>query len=122
MATQAGAQRTSKEILELAKRQKQMIWMMLLSIEALFIPYLAIVTGIIQFYFILKLAQAIRSSAAWVYIILAFIPLIGLLALLHINGKATKILQEHGLKVGLTGARPSELETIKTGPRWVPRK
>lgn len=36
--------------------------------------------------------------------LLAFIPCIGLLALLIVNGKATKILQAHGFRVGLMGA------------------
>jgi len=103
----------SQELLELAKRQKQIIWMIFLSLVTMFIPFATIVTGIIQIYFIFKLAQAIRSSGAWIYIILAFIPLIGLIALLHINGKATKTLQANGVKVGLMGAKSSDLEKIK---------
>ncbi len=72
MATQAEAQWTSEEMLEVAKRQKQILWMILLSLVAMFIPFATIVTGIIQIYFLFKLAQAVRSSAAWVYIICVF--------------------------------------------------
>ena len=36
-----------------------------------------------------------------------FIPLIGLIVLLVINGKATKLLRENGYKVGLMGAKPA---------------
>jgi len=87
--------------------------MILLSLVAMFIPFATIVTGIIQIYFIYKLAGAVRSSTAWIYIILAFIPLIGLLALLHINGKATKILQANGIKVSLMGARMTDIEKMQ---------
>ena len=99
--------------MEVARRQKHIIWMILISLVAMFIPFATIVTGIIQIYFIYKLAAAVRSSAAWVYIILAFIPLVGLLGLLHINGKATKILQTNGIKVSLMGARMADFDRIQ---------
>ena len=103
---------TKQDLIELAKRQKNILWMILVSLVAMFIPFATIVTGIIQIYFIYKLAAALRSSAAWVYIILAFIPLVGLIAILVINGKATKKLQENGIKVGLMGARMADFDMI----------
>jgi hypothetical protein len=103
---------TKQDLMEVAKRQKSIIWMILISFAAMFIPYATVVTGIIQVYFIYKLAAALRSSAAWVYIILAFIPLVGLIALLVINSKATKKLQENGVKVGLMGARMADFDKI----------
>lgn len=114
MAKQMQSEWTAEEILEVAKRQKQILFMILISLVAIFIPYATIVTGIIQIYFIFKFAKAVRSSAAWLYIILAFIPLIGLIALLIINSKATKVLQANGIKVGLMGAKKSDLEKFKT--------
>jgi hypothetical protein len=95
---------TKQNVLEVAKFQKWVIWMILISLVAMFIPFATIVTGIIQLYFIFKLATALRLSA-WGYIIMAFIPLIGLIALLHLNGKATKKLKASGIRVGLMGAR-----------------
>ena len=115
MTTQTELGWASQGILEVAKRQKQIMWMILLSLVAMFIPFATIVTGIIQIYFIFKLAQVVRSSAPWVYIILAFIPLIGLIALLHINGKVTKLLQANGGRVRLMGAKSSDLDKIKLG-------
>ena len=102
-----------EELLEVAKRQKQLLWMILLSLVPLFIPFAGIITGIISIYFIYKLAQALRSSAAWVYIILAFIPLVGFFALLHLNAKATKILRSNGIKIGLMGAKAVDLEKLR---------
>jgi hypothetical protein len=104
---------TKADLIDVAKWQKNIMWMILISLVAMFIPFATIVTGIIQIYFIYNLARAVRSSAAWIYIILAFIPLIGLLGLLHINGKATKILQAKGVKVGLMGARMADLEKMQ---------
>jgi len=102
-----------QDLIEVAKRQKNILWMILISLVAMFIPGATIVTGIILIYFIYKLAGAVRSSAAWVYIILAFIPLVGLIALLHINGRATKTLQANGIKVGLMGARMADFDKMQ---------
>jgi len=44
--------------------------------------------------------------------ILVFFPLIGLITLLVINGRATKILREAGLRVGLMGVNPGDLQQI----------
>ena len=97
-----------------AKCQKHIMWMILLSLVAvIFIPPATIVTGFIQSYFIYKLATAVRSSAAWVYIILAFIPLVNLIALLILNGKATKTLKANGIKVGLMGARMADFDKMQ---------
>lgn len=112
MSAQGESEWSRQDILEVAKRQKQILWMILLSLVAMFIPFATIVTGLIQIYFIFKLAWALRSSAAWVYVILAFIPLVGLIALLHLNARATKLLQANGIKVGLMGANSSDLERL----------
>ena len=46
----------------------------------------------------------------------ALIPWVGLVILLVINAKATKILRAHGVKVGLLGADPTELPPRGRGP------
>lgn len=101
---------TKQDIVEVAKYQRNILWMFLIALLAMFIPFATIVTGIIQIYFIYKLATALRSSAAWIYIILTFIPLVGLIALLVINNKATKKLQQNGIRVGLMGARMADFD------------
>jgi hypothetical protein len=104
---------TESDLIEVAKCQKHIIWLILISIPAMFFPGATIVTGIIGAYFIYKLAVAVRSSSAWVYIILSLFPIIGLLGLLHISRKATKTLQEHGIRVGLMGARMADFQRIR---------
>ena len=114
-ATQTESGWTPEEIVEVAYRQKRIIWLILIGFVALVIPFSFIVIGFIQLHFIFKLAQAVRSSAAWAYIILGFIPVVGMIALLHLSSKATKILQANGVKVGLMGAKSSDLELLKAG-------
>jgi hypothetical protein len=41
--------------------------------------------------------------------ILTLIPLIGLIVLLTVNGKATATLKQNGIRVGFLGANPSEI-------------
>lgn len=58
--------------------------------------------------FVLVVALASRVYGVGLAIILAFfslIPFIGLLILLMVNGKATSILRQNGIDVGLLGAR-----------------
>ena len=101
---------TKQDLIEVATRQRVIIcWMIPICLVTSFIP---IVPAIIQIYFIYKLAVALRSSVAWLYIVLAFIPLVALISLLVINGKATKRLQQNGIKVGLMGARMEDFDKI----------
>lgn len=103
---------TKQQLLEVARYQKNIQWLVLANLIAMFIPFATLVTGIIGIYFIYKLASSLRSSAAWVYIILSFIPLIGLLALVHFVQKATEVLRQNGIAVGVMGATMSDFEKI----------
>jgi hypothetical protein len=50
------------------------------------------------------LSKVYRSAAAGILALLTLVPLIGLLALLVVNSRATFILRQNGHKVGLLGA------------------
>ena len=52
------------------------------------------------------------GGLALIFTFLALIPLFGLVTLLIVNSKATKLLQSHGLKVGLLGVDKSQLQNI----------
>lgn len=119
---------TNAEVLVVAESQKQILWMILLNIIATLLAlhapsalfsYAPVVTGIITVYFIYKLAVALRSTAPWVYMILAFVPLVSLIALFFINSRATKRLEVHEIKVGLMGAKATDLEKLKTDAQQV---
>jgi hypothetical protein len=60
--------------------------------------------------FVFLLAVNVYSTAMGVVMkIVALIPCIGLLALLVVNGKATTVLRNNGIKVGLLGADLSKI-------------
>ena len=71
---------------------------------------LVLAAGITGAVFVFMLAIALYNTGAGVVLgILTLIPLIGLIVLLIINGKATTVLREHGLQVGLMGAKLDQI-------------
>jgi hypothetical protein len=72
------------------------------------IPLLGVIVTAAVFVFML--AMAVYSTGPGVVLgILTLIPLIGLIPLLIVNGKATNILRAHKIKVGLMGANPNDV-------------
>jgi ABC-type glycerol-3-phosphate transport system permease component len=100
---------TKQDLLEVAKFQKYIQWLVLAYLVAMFIPFGQLIVGVVGIYFIYKLAVALRSSFAWLYIVAMFIPIIGLLALLHIVVGATRILRTNGVRVGIMGAKLEDI-------------
>jgi hypothetical protein len=69
-----------------------------------------LVVGFVGTVFIFLLATKVYSTAVGVLLgVLTFIPCVGLIVLLVVNGKATGILQQNGIKVGLMGANLSQI-------------
>ena len=97
------------EVVEIARRQRQILWLILLGLVGLVIPFAVLVIGLIQVYFVVKLASSLRSRAPWLYIVPMFIPYISLLTLLFLNRKATAAIRSHGLSVGLMGVSESDI-------------
>lgn len=66
--------------------------------------------------FVFMLAIALYNTGVGVLLgILTLIPLVGLIVLLIVNGKATNVLRAHGVRVGLLGARLDQIpETVAT--------
>lgn len=65
--------------------------------------------GITQLVFIVMLAIEVYSLPAGILLgILSLIPCVGLIILLVVNQKATKTLQDNGIRVGLMGADMSQ--------------
>ena len=110
---------TKQDLLNVAKHQSYIQWLVLANFVAMFIPFATILTGIIGIFFIYKLASSLKSACAWVYIILSFIPLIGLLALVHLIVEATKVLRANGISVGVMGARMADFAAIEDDPQSI---
>ena len=66
--------------------------------------------GLVGTVFVVLLAMKVYSPVVGVLLgILALVPCIGLIVLLAVNGKATGILKQNGIKVGLLGANLSQI-------------
>ncbi len=69
-----------------------------------------IAVGLAGTVFIFLLAQNVYSTGIAILLtILGLIPCIGLVILVIVNAKATRILRQNGLKVGFLGADPSTI-------------
>ena len=104
---------TKQDLLDVANAQQNMAWMILIMLLGSLVPFATIFAGIILLKFAYKLAVAVRSSAAWVYVVLAFVPIVGLVGLIVINVKATNILQRHGIRGGgFMGPRMEDFDNL----------
>ncbi len=120
--TTAGPESTgalsSEDIRAIATRQKVVIACLAIQILAMIsqfvIPPEALLmlriaslgVGIVAMVFVFLLATKIYSTGMGVLLgVLTLIPLIGLIPLLIVNGKATTTLKQHGVNVGLFGAK-----------------
>ena len=71
---------------------------------------LALAASITAAVFVFMLALALYNTAAGIVLgILTLIPLVGLIVLLVINGKATNTLRRHNIRVGLLGADAKQI-------------
>ncbi len=78
----------------------------------LVIGVLGVVIAATVFVFLLSI-KVYSTGVGVLLAILTLIPLIGLIVLLVINGKATGVLRRHGISVGLLGARLSDLDSLE---------
>lgn len=107
-----------EELQTIASRQKMIMICILIYIAAIIIQFalppevrpmlglgvLAVVVAAAVFIFLLA-TKLYGTGLGIVLGILTLIPLIGLIVLLIVNGKATGILKSHGIDVGLLGAK-----------------
>ncbi len=120
------------DLIAVARRQRELLWLILFGagvylvmiVSAVAVPMVAIGAVLVQLLFQLAgLVQVIRLSAAMgtpvalrvVYIVLMFLPLIGLITLLVINGQANGLLKAAGARVGLMGVPKSEFPKFIRG-------
>lgn len=91
--------------------QRLLIWAVLASIVGWIAPYGLYVAVPFQLYCVYKLAKALGlgTGASVFYLIAMFIPLVSLICLLVLNSEATNFLRDAGIRVGLMGAKSSDL-------------
>ncbi len=76
----------------------------------LLISVAVLVVGIVSGVFVFMLAIKVYGTALGVLLgVLSLVPCMGLIVLLVVNGKATSVLKQNGIKVGLLGANLSAI-------------
>ena len=95
--------------------QRLLLWAALASILSFIITPGLVVAIPFQLYCIYKLSKALElHTVAIVFLMLAMvIPLVSTICLLVLNGKATSVLKSAGIKVGLMGAKASDLPSVE---------
>jgi hypothetical protein len=74
----------------------------------LFLALAGFAVSITAAVFVFMLALSLYGTGVGIVLgILTLVPLVGLIVLLVINGKATTVLRHHGIRVGLMGADPA---------------
>jgi hypothetical protein len=117
------AGRTREELKLIAEAQRRMLVFLLIYVCSAMVrlalgqkfPPIAnlglLAVAIATAIFVFMLAIKLYGTGVGVLLgILTLIPLVGLFILLIVNGKATKILRENGLKVGFMGVKLSEFD------------
>jgi len=115
---------TAAEVIAVAERQRAILWLILITFAAFLVStYLTAITnnpivsvllwipGIVSIVFVYRLAKALRASAI-LYAICSFFPVISLFTLLMLNSRATGVLTSRGIRLGLMGARTSDLSAF----------
>ena len=113
---------TRDDLLSVAKNQKGILVCILIQLVAmvgqfalppgvrLFLGLAVLIIGLVGAIFVFMLAIKVYGTAVGILLgFLSFIPCIGLIVLLIVNGKATGILKQNGIKVGLMGANISAI-------------
>ncbi|MGE0605616.1 MAG: hypothetical protein AB7O62_00720 [Pirellulales bacterium] len=110
------------DLLSVAKFQKGILICILIYLIAvvaqfalppemrLFLGMAVMGVGVVGAVFVFLLAIKIYGTGPGVLLgILSLVPCVGLLVLLIVNGKATGVLRQNGIKVGLLGANLSSI-------------
>jgi hypothetical protein len=75
------------------------------NITTLFIDLIRLGIALLMAFAVFRLGRALKIQWAWLAAILSFLPILGLVVLIGLNGQATTKLRAAGYRVGLMGAR-----------------
>lgn len=109
---------TNEEVVAIAKKQKVILWLIVASVACALFPPAFIVVAIVNLVFVYQLAKALRLGLAWLWCASQIIPIVSLVALLVLNGKATGAIRSKGITVGFMGANKEQVSALteKTPP------
>lgn len=108
---------TTDELRTIARDQNLLMWSVLAGIVSYFLVHIplvgllallvAVVFEIVSLY---KLGRSLRMRFVWIYCLGLFIPVIGLIILVVISGKASRVLKAYGVRVGLMGGKAADIK------------
>jgi hypothetical protein len=108
---------TKADLANLAYWQKQLIWLVLLSLVSIpvrfYSPLASLIIVVVLAYFVYKFAKAVRNRVPILFSLLFLIPIIGILGLLYLNQKAIAVLNLNGISVGFMGVPQAKLKELK---------
>lgn len=120
--TSAAPTRNREDLRRVARAQKGVLMCILFYLIALIGRFVfpaelqiligigVVLVGFVGAIFVFILAMRVYGTVFGIVLgLLSLIPLINLLVLLMVNGKATSILKQQGIQVGLLGANLSEI-------------
>ena len=100
---------TSDQLREIAAAQKWLLLSLLATFFIFALPLLALPVWIFQVMMVYQMAWALKIDKAVVWTLGALIPIMGILILLHMERRATRILMAAGVRVGLLGAKATDI-------------
>jgi hypothetical protein len=105
------------ELRRIAHKQNLLMWSVLAGFAWLFIsqiPFVGLPTFIaivvFQIYALYSLGTCLRIQNIALSCIFLFIPVVSLLVLVRVSGKASKVLKEAGVKIGLMGGNANDIK------------
>ena len=111
-----------EDLKSVAKYQKGILVCILIYLIAVFTQFLlppelrpivafgVLAVGLAGTIFVILLAMKVYNTGVGILLgVLTLVPCLGLIILLVVNGKATSILKQNGIKVGLLGADLSQV-------------
>jgi len=118
--TEAGGRSFSDEEIQLVGQRQRAIIFFIIPLEAVCLLslltwrflLLGIIARIVAAVLIYRMAVALKRPFPAGYAFLAFLPVVGLIALVVLNGEATAVLRARRIRVGVLGAGAEELETL----------
>jgi hypothetical protein len=109
---------TKDELRKIARDQNLLMWSVFAGIVSYILVHALAIIGlfvalgalVFEITYLYKLGRDLRMTAPWAYCILLFIPFVGLITLVVISGKASRVLKAYGVPVGFMGGKASEIK------------
>jgi|GEM_PF-1549694 len=106
------AEFTNQELYIIGKKQKLVIWLILLALVSSFFYPISIIVGIVYIFQAYALTKALKYKNPVLWAIAIFIPIVSPVCLLIISTSATRVLRSKGIKVGFMGVNKNQLNDL----------